>query len=148
LAIARREQLDELIADGIDPGGSGVHASRARQLVDRRSRERLALEIEAIIETAAMVPAGARQLPPSLIDLRLAEIRAAQPRLRALAQALRDPYPPTARGVALTTLLIHHGRSPLYVDHAPDDVALAAEATIAALSGQALPPSALPRWWG
>jgi hypothetical protein len=148
LAIARREQLDELIADGIDRGGSGVHASRVRQLVDRRYRERLASEIEAIIETAATVAAGAWQPSPSLIDLRLTEISTAQPRLRALARALRDPYPPTARGVALTTLLIHHGRSPLYVDYAPGDVALAAEATIAALSGQALPPSALPRWWG
>jgi hypothetical protein len=147
LAIARREQLDELIADGIDPGGSGVHASRVRQIVDRRSRERLALELEAIIETAATVPASARQLPPSLIDLRLTEISAAQHRLRALAQALRDAYPPTARGVALTMLLIHHGRSPLYVDYAPGDVTLAAEMTIAALAGQESGPTAVPCWW-
>jgi hypothetical protein len=61
---------------------------------------------------------------------------------------VRAHYPPTARGVALTTLLIHHGRSPLYVDYAPGGVALAADATIAALSGQALPISAVPRWWG
>ena len=48
--------LDKDLAPGDSPLRSHVHALRARQLVDRRSRERLARALERLVEGAERTP--------------------------------------------------------------------------------------------
>jgi hypothetical protein len=146
-ARAHREELDGLIADGAGPSSSRLCEARARQLVGSRYRSALASEIEALIELAGAASVGASSPPTlSLVDLQIDEVRAARSQLSKVAEALRSADPPVARGVALATLLVRDGRSPLYVENAPDDVQLAATATAAALIGST-PGSDMPRWW-
>jgi hypothetical protein len=102
---------------------------------------------EALIELAGAGLVGASsQTPLSLVDLRTEEVRAASSQLSGVAVALRSGEPPVARGVALANLLVRHGRSPLYVENAPNDVQLAAAATTAALIGSTAVYD-MPRWW-
>jgi hypothetical protein len=131
--VARREELDVRIADGTDSGSSGPCAARSPTRCSKPAGS-LASEIEGTIELAERSGGGVSlNISPWLADLRIAEIRAARSRLWAVAQALRSAESPQPRGVALATLLVRDGRSPLYVRHGPRDVELAAEATLAAL---------------
>ena len=146
LAISRREELDGLIADGIAPSSCRLCEVRSRQLVKRGRRAAIAAEIEERVEQAAAGSFGGFVQPSILlVDLRLAEVRAAASELRALARALRSADPPRARGIAMALLLVRHGQSPLYVGYGTNDVFLAANAARVALTELASTPESADR---
>jgi hypothetical protein len=136
LAVSRRDELDELIADGRPASASRLLEERSRQLVKASRRVALAAQIEALVELAGAAPvSGTRRMPVWLVDLRVAEVRGAGPELRDLARALRSADALSARGVAMAMLLVRHGESPLYVDYGPGELVRAVQATTAVLTG-------------
>lgn len=82
---------------------------RARQLTSRRTRERIAASVDQILAAAERPPWFGSAVPPAR-----AGVAGAEAQLRALSKALRGPSLVYARGVALTNILLHDGRSPLY----------------------------------
>lgn len=136
VALLRRAELDGLIADGTEWRSRRLCEARGRQLVQARRRAAVATEIETCIEMARSgALSGSSQMPVLLVDLRVAEVCAADHALMALARALRSAERPEARGVAMAMLLVRHGQSPLFVAHGPNDVASAANAAQRALTG-------------
>lgn len=138
-ARSRARELDELIATGDGVAASELRAARCRQLVTVRRRAALAAQIEECVEAAVTDVRGLRQRTSVwLVDLREPEVRAAAAELLDLAHALRASGRVEPRGVAMATLLVRDGESPLYMAHGPDDVAKAASAARAALSARSL----------
>ena len=68
----RRRVLDKDLARGDSPLRSDVYALRARQLVERRSRERLAEALERLVEGAERTPSPRDRLAPEVRDPRRA----------------------------------------------------------------------------
>jgi hypothetical protein len=105
--LTHRDSLDHELARGVDPNGSAALALRAEQLI--RDRERLALRVEAVLETAATRPVFSAAAP-----VRRAQVLVCADDLTALARRLRDDLPVDVEGVAMTSVLLTHGTSPLY----------------------------------
>jgi hypothetical protein len=105
----RRPALDTELAHGIDPIESDELSLRAGQLRSARRRARLAYKLEGAVALAH------RQIDPfNPVTLRRAEVRACQPLLIDLAEHLREAGPLDVQGLAMTTLLVSDGSSPLY----------------------------------
>jgi hypothetical protein len=101
--------LDTELAHGIDPIESDELSLRAGQLRSARRRARLACKLEGAVELAN------RQIDPfNPAMLRRAEVRACQPLLIDLAERLREDGPLDPQGLAMTSLLVNDGASPLY----------------------------------
>jgi hypothetical protein len=104
------DRLDRWIAAGRAPDGNALVATRARQLVSLRERERLACALDG-------VKVAARTRRPTLASsapLNLEAARLASPALVELSRALRVRHRVDPRGVALTQLLLSDPASPLY----------------------------------
>lgn len=87
---------------------------RVGRLRSAKNRARLACALRGAVETADR-PANPLRLPPSLIRRR--EIRANRELLLELADRLDDDSasgPPGVQGLAMTSLLIGDGSSPIY----------------------------------
>jgi hypothetical protein len=124
-----RARLDRDLAAGRSPDSSRGHARRAARLVAPRCRRRLADGLERLIAAAeAPRPLLTAAVAPSRV-----EVRAARPRLEALAARLRDDRPVAVRGVALVSLLLTDGGSPAYAPRRPGALAEWAAGARAAL---------------
>ena len=122
------DQLDRWIAEGRPPDEDPLVATRARQLVSPRERERLACALDR-------VKVAARTRSPMLTSrapLNLEAARLASPALVELSRALRVRRSVDARGVATTQLLLTDPASPLY---RPDHPTAAYEMVCEALVG-------------
>jgi hypothetical protein len=121
----RRPALARELAAGGDPGATAELTVLARQLIGLRAQQRLADTLERV-----MTAASRRPHPPSVkVPLNRREILGAHDELAALAQRLRDGAPAPVQGLAIATLLVHDGASPLYSQRAAQDVrSLAREA--------------------
>jgi hypothetical protein len=109
----RRHVLDKDLARGDSPLRSDVYALRARQLVERRSRERLARALERLVEGAERTPS-----PSEIIWLPKCEILDARTGLLSLARRLRDARPVYACGVAMVSQLVCDGTGPAFTPRA------------------------------
>ena len=147
-AHVRGGELDEILAEGIEPDSPATRRlceARARLLARQGFRFTLAQEIEGIVDLAAIPQAT----DPSLrtvwtVDIQLDEVRQASEILQQLARALRASTPPETQGIALASLLLRDGLSPLYDRRASGDLRLAAEAVARALASDT---TAASRWW-
>jgi hypothetical protein len=119
----RRAELDRSLAEGADPLTSPELRWRARQLMLRRTRTRLAREIERVARTPQKRPL----LGGSAAPLNRGEISRCRDLLHSLAGELRDAEPVAPRGVALVENLLHDGHSPLYYTPATMERGLDAE---------------------
>ena len=123
----RRRALDKDLARGDSPLRSDVYALRARQLVERRSRERLAEALERLVERAERTPS-----PGAIVWLPKREIIDARTELLSLARRLRDARPVYACGVAMVSQLVCDGTGPAFTPRAGLSLRRAiAEATVA-----------------
>ena len=104
------DRLDRWIAAGHRADGDGLVATRARQLVSPRERERLACALDAV-KVAARTR---RSTLTSSVPLDLEAARIASPALTELSRALRVRRRVDARGVAMTQMLLTDPASPLY----------------------------------
>jgi hypothetical protein len=122
---SRWPALTRELARGSDPNASAELTVLSRQLIGLRAQQRLADALERV-----MTAASRRPRPPSAkVPLNRPEILGARDELSALAARLRDGSPAPVQGLAIATLLIHDGASPLYSRRAPQDVgSLAREA--------------------
>ncbi|MBV9592230.1 MAG: hypothetical protein JO147_00320 [Actinobacteria bacterium] len=102
--------LDEQLAAGAPPEASMRLATRAAQLVSMRTRRKLARDWERLL--------GQADRPRSAADPRIPlvrrEIDGARVEIDSLVAALRAVAPVTARGVAISQLLLQSGGSPVY----------------------------------
>jgi hypothetical protein len=109
-ARLRRRRLDRALADGTPPEASAVLALRAQALTEPDHRRTIAEALRRILRDAQ---AGCRpalgRVPPSH-----SRVRAAREELGRLADALDDPGPVTAGGVAQAWILLTDGTGPLY----------------------------------
>ena len=110
----RRGSLDSRLARGASPDEAPDLAARARQLMSRRQRTRLAEGLERSVQT---VEEPSQRFDASA-PLDRTAVKDARDDLVALALELRSGDPLNPRGVALVEQLLTHGDSPLYV-HAP-----------------------------
>ena len=106
----RRVGLDLALAAGADPGKSRELALRAAQLVEPAVRRRLAEQlVEPVLHSEGYSGASSARVP-----LNQRSIRAHAGAIRRLAGRLDANTPADPRGVALASLLVHDGASPLY----------------------------------
>ncbi len=118
----RRVELDRELAAGAAPHCSAELVLRAERLLRPRNRRLLASSLERAVEVAGR--RGPRPLSAAVQPARGA-VRAARPQMLALARALRDRGEVSARGVALSELLLIEGSSPLYVEERRGDLVAA-----------------------
>jgi hypothetical protein len=126
----RRRVLDEDLARGDSPLRGDVYALRARQLVERRSRERLARALERLVEGAERTPS-----PSEIVWLPKREILDARTGLLRLAGRLGDARPAYARGVAMVSQLVCDGTGPAFTPRAGLALRRAIAAATDALEG-------------
>jgi hypothetical protein len=109
--------LTRELAEGGDPDARPELTVLARQLIGRPTQHRLADALERILATASR-----RSRPPTKVPLNRHEIFSARDELAALVERLREGTPAPVRGLAMATLLVHDGASPLYGGRPAQDV--------------------------
>lgn len=107
----RAYDLDRELAGGADPMRIDELALRVGQLGSTRSRARLACALRGAVELADRPPDPLR-LPATRIQC--SEVRANRELLLELAECLGTDRPLGVEGLAMTSLLVHYARSPLY----------------------------------
>jgi hypothetical protein len=108
-----RRALERDLARGDSPLRSDAHAMRARQLVEPRTRERLARALERLVEGAERTPS-----PSEIVWLPKREILDARAGLLRLAGRLGDSRPVYARGMAMVSQLVCNGTGPAFTPRA------------------------------
>jgi hypothetical protein len=126
-----RPSLDRELARGDDPLASAALALRARQLVSRSTRDRLAAAVERLIERAQQPP-----LVTEVVWLARRETLEARRELLELAGRLRDARPIYARGAAMVSRLVQDGDGPAFTTHAGGALRCAIAAAADALDGR------------
>lgn len=124
-------RLTAELARGVSPDGSVVHSLRAQRLVDPRHRRRLARALLTRAGEATREPAHA----VSRSGRARTVVHAAEPEVRALADALLRSAPLAPRGIAMAHLLVTDGLGPLHRGLDPWDLRLACRAAIDVLEG-------------
>jgi hypothetical protein len=107
----RAHALDDQLARGADPMQSNELSLRVGQLSSERSRRRFVCALRGAVELAD-TPFDPLWMGPPLI--RRAEVRANRELLLELADRLRGSGPLGVQGLALTSLLVGDGFSPLF----------------------------------
>jgi hypothetical protein len=102
--------LDRELARGADPFTSPRLARRAAKLCQPRTRNKVAAEIQRVVEAADEPP----PLPTAAVPLNRCAIRDLRSLLLTLADDLRADEPVSAGGVAMVRQLLRDGSSPLY----------------------------------
>jgi hypothetical protein len=125
-----RRGLDEDLARGDSPLRSVALALRARQLVARHSRERLARALERLVELAERPPS-----PTEIVPLPHREILNVRTGLLRLAGRLGDARPVYARGVAMVSQLVCDGTGPAFTPRCEVALRRAIAAATDALGG-------------
>ena len=127
----RKLELDAALAGGAEPAQSEELELRAKQLADRKTRNRLAGAITRLIPIADGYRAPLTTPNP---PFRPKQIQANRSLLVEVAERLRGPRSVALRGLALTSLLINDGRGPLTTESDPATLERALRATLAALN--------------
>jgi hypothetical protein len=127
----RQLELDAVLAGGADPVQSEELELRAKQLADRKTRNRLATTISHLIRIADGHRASITTPNP---PFRPKQVQANRSLLVELAERLQGPRAVALRGMALTSLLLNDGRGPLTTESDPATLERALRATLAALN--------------
>ncbi len=116
-----RHRLDNELARGADRGSSPALGLRAAQLVEDRTRRRIARSLRSAVREAESprAPFG------SAVPVRRDTTAAVRSAMLGLAERLEGPLPVSAEGVARALGLLTDGTGPLY--HREAQVALADE---------------------
>ena len=128
----RRGTLDRLLAAGMDPAWDPELALRAAQITAPNRRRALSASLEAAVHEARRPPRMTAAVP-----LARGAVRAGAAELHSLAEALAEPAPPAAQGVALAGQLVRDACSPLYAPGSPEALRAAARIAHRALYGPA-----------
>jgi hypothetical protein len=123
----RSSELDAALAVGADPTASNALSLRAGQLRSPETRARLVRSLQAVLGLAS------RDLPhvscPALV--RYSEARGCESLFHDLLARLDESRTVSVQGLALTSLLLRDGASPLFCEDAArslaEDLRLAAE---------------------
>ena len=111
----RRAQLDRQIEDGRPWESSAELALRARQLVDPRTRRRVARSLRSIVDYVDRAGYG-RII--SAVVIERAAVRSGREAILGLAERLEASAPVSPRGVARVNKLLTDGvESPLFNPH-------------------------------
>ena len=132
----RKLNLDAALAGGADPARSEELELRAKQLPDRRTRERMATAITNLIRIADGRRAPITTPQPPFTPR---QIRANRSLLLQLADRLRDSGSVALRGMALTSLLLDDARGPLSTNSDPLTLERAVRAALSALNADPHP---------
>ena len=129
-ARVHEHRLDAALASGAPAETSAELALRARRLTDISFRRELARTIRRVLRDADAVapPSRVRILPQS------ARVVAAADALSELADALAEPKPVSASGVAQALILLTDGTGPLFNRHNCGNVRNQTSAAIANLA--------------
>jgi hypothetical protein len=134
-------ELDAALAGGADPAQSEELELRAKQLADRKTRNKFATAITHLIRIADGHRAPiATPNPP----FRPKQVQANRSPLVELTERLRGPRSVALRGMALTSLLLNDGRGPLTTESDPLTLKRALRATLAALNEDPHPRQKAP----
>jgi hypothetical protein len=127
----KKLELDAALAGGADPAQSEELELRAKQLADRKTRNKLATAITHLIRIADghRAPIAAPNPP-----FRPKQVQANRSLLLELAERLQGHRSVALRGMALTSLLLDDGRGPLTTESDPATLERAVRATLAALN--------------
>ena len=117
LARLRAPSLDRQLADGTAPWRSPVHAARARQLTNDRTRRTLARSLERLVEQAETPRPPFRT---AVVQPCRPQVREARPLILTIAQRLRSNAPVRVCGVARLQALLSNGAGPCYAPSHPD----------------------------
>jgi hypothetical protein len=111
----RRGSLDRALARGEDPVARRALAVRAGQLVSRRGRARVAVDLERALRSAIAPPELTSAVAPNPTAVRLHYAQ-----ILELVDWLRSSEPVAAAGVARLLVLLRDGCSPLYLPAPPE----------------------------
>ena len=124
----RSFELDAALAVGADPTASNALSLRAGQLRSPETRERLKGSLRAALDLATS-DLSRRSCPPPLV--RYSEVRACESLFHDLLACLDESQTVSVQGLALTSLLVRDGASPLFHERAArslaEDLRLAAQ---------------------
>jgi hypothetical protein len=104
-------ELDEQLARGTDPIASDELSLRAGQLISARTRGRLACTLRGVVELADAPFDPVRLGSPAM---RRAHVKANRELLLELADRVRSGVHLGVQGLAITSILVRDGVSPLY----------------------------------
>jgi hypothetical protein len=127
----RELELDAALAGGADPAQSEELELRAKQLADRKTRNRLAAAISHLIRIADGHRASITTPDP---PFRPKQVRPNRALLLDLVERLRGPRSVALPGMALTSLLLKDSRGPLTTNDDPVTLERAVRAALAALN--------------
>jgi hypothetical protein len=102
--------LDRRLAAGVAPESGRVVAARAERLVSLSRRQKMVRAWEGMLNEARTAPRARDPHAPLCRD----RVAAAALDLRAMLDALSNPLPVPARGVAMANRLLTDGTGPLY----------------------------------
>jgi hypothetical protein len=128
----RRWNLDRRLTEGADPCASSALTRRAIRLTRRRSRDRLAENVDRVLIAVERPAAGLS----SAVPVDASEVAAATPRLIEVREILRSTDPIYARGVAMLKRLLRDGGGSLYAPHRRGALNAELELVIGALEGR------------
>lgn len=121
-------RLDKELAAGMPPDSNPLLRERARHLVSRDSRLKLALGLGQALHQQERPGLHTAQVP-----VNSEAVDAASPVLEMLAERLRGFLPIGAQGAAKTKILLTDGSGPLYNPGSGSDLKTAAHRALAAL---------------
>jgi hypothetical protein len=115
----KRPELDRALAAGADPLRDDLLSLRAGQLRAAAWRGRFARALRAAI-TCADSELATRPWPEPLV--RYDAVRCCRSVVALVADRLESDQDPGVRGLAIVSLLLHDGESPLFYAAAPDSL--------------------------
>jgi hypothetical protein len=127
-----RGRLDRQIVAGCPCESSAALALRARQLVDRRTREQIAADLRGVVD---YVQRHGSRTVISAVVIEPAAVRRGRHAILELAQRLEGTAPVSPSGVVLAAALLTDGRSPLFNPNSERTVAQAVSEVRDALEG-------------
>ena len=121
-------RLDQELAAGVEPGRDPLLRERARHLLSRDSRLKMAAGLGRTLHQVERPTLHTTQVP-----VRSNAVRDAAPALEMLACRLRGSLPIAPQGAAKTKILLSDGGGPLYNPGSASDLKMAARQALTAL---------------
>lgn len=127
-----QNRMDADLAAGVRPDSNPFLRERARYLISRGSRLKMASALGQALDQGERLKLGTPQ-PHAPAQ----QVRAAAPTLRILVRRLEGSLPIDPQGAAKTNILLTDRSGPLYNPRNPSDLAMAAREALAALDADA-----------
>jgi len=109
----RPNELDSVLAAGVDPADDPALALRAERLAQPATREAIASTLQNLLDAAEEPPSAWHHGDPRP-PLRRGAVLTARPILEVLMERLRSPDRLPIRGIALAAQLAWDSSSPVY----------------------------------